>query len=151
MLDQEEKIGYLFERQSDIQARIKKLENEVSLLEQQERIVPPAAAVAVDQLQDADGNIIQPDHAPTVATIGETIIKDEHNVDYQQFEAPEWCIPIKANVMTFDWKSLAKEAQFDCILMYFASITSGILLGNSLLTPQPVASQSRTRNSLIFV
>lgn len=23
--------------------------------------------------------------------------------DLEEFEAPEWCVPIKANVMNFDW------------------------------------------------
>ncbi|KAI8076669.1 MT-A70-domain-containing protein [Gilbertella persicaria] len=34
----------------------------------------------------------------------------------EEFDAPEWCIPIKANVMTYDWESLAKEVQFDVIV-----------------------------------
>ncbi|CAO3700132.1 unnamed protein product [Rhizopus stolonifer] len=36
--------------------------------------------------------------------------------DLEEFEAPEWCIPINANVMTYDWDSLAKEVQFDVIV-----------------------------------
>lgn len=23
--------------------------------------------------------------------------------DLEEYEAPEWCVPIKANVMSFDW------------------------------------------------
>ncbi|KAF9979145.1 hypothetical protein BGZ73_005313 [Actinomortierella ambigua] len=42
---------------------------------------------------------------------------DEEEEDLEEFEAPEWCVPIKANVMTFDWDSLASECQFDVILM----------------------------------
>ncbi|KAG0170659.1 hypothetical protein DFQ28_011215 [Apophysomyces sp. BC1034] len=36
--------------------------------------------------------------------------------DLEEFEAPEWCVPIKANVMNFDWDSLAAEVQFDVIV-----------------------------------
>ncbi|KAG0209550.1 hypothetical protein BGX28_010248 [Mortierella sp. GBA30] len=42
---------------------------------------------------------------------------DEDGDDLEEFEAPEWCVPIKANVMTYDWDSLAAECQFDVILM----------------------------------
>ncbi|KAJ1915372.1 hypothetical protein H4219_004357 [Mycoemilia scoparia] len=35
----------------------------------------------------------------------------------EEFKAPEWCIPIKANVMNFDWESLGAECQFDVITM----------------------------------
>ncbi|KAF9351560.1 hypothetical protein BGX34_000476 [Mortierella sp. NVP85] len=42
---------------------------------------------------------------------------DEDEDDLEEFEAPEWCVPIKANVMTYEWDSLAAECQFDVILM----------------------------------
>ncbi|KAF9899427.1 hypothetical protein BX616_003046, partial [Lobosporangium transversale] len=42
---------------------------------------------------------------------------EEEVDDLEEFEAPEWCVPIKANVMTYDWDSLAAECQFDVILM----------------------------------
>ncbi|KAF9156719.1 hypothetical protein BG015_002078 [Linnemannia schmuckeri] len=42
---------------------------------------------------------------------------DDEGDDLEEFEAPEWCVPIKANVMTYDWDSLAAECQFDVILM----------------------------------
>lgn len=28
---------------------------------------------------------------------------DDEGDDLEEFEAPEWCVPIKANVMTYDW------------------------------------------------
>lgn len=28
---------------------------------------------------------------------------EEEGDDLEEFEAPEWCVPIKANVMTYDW------------------------------------------------
>ncbi|RGB29032.1 MT-A70-domain-containing protein [Rhizophagus diaphanus] len=36
---------------------------------------------------------------------------------WEDFEAPEWCVPIKADVLTFEWDEFAKECQFDVILM----------------------------------
>ncbi|KAJ9054969.1 hypothetical protein DSO57_1008857 [Entomophthora muscae] len=39
------------------------------------------------------------------------------DIDWKQYEAPEWCIPIKANVLDFDFKSLGAACQFDVILM----------------------------------
>ncbi|KAG0370520.1 MT-A70-domain-containing protein [Gamsiella multidivaricata] len=42
---------------------------------------------------------------------------EDETDDLEEFEAPEWCVPIKANVMTYDWDSLAAECQFDVILM----------------------------------
>ncbi|KAG0040197.1 hypothetical protein BGZ83_002626 [Gryganskiella cystojenkinii] len=42
---------------------------------------------------------------------------EEEGDDLEEFEAPLWCVPIKANVMTYDWDSLADECQFDVILM----------------------------------
>ncbi|KAJ2754042.1 hypothetical protein IWQ56_006548, partial [Coemansia nantahalensis] len=33
------------------------------------------------------------------------------------FRAPEWSVPIRANVMNFEWEKLAAACQFDVILM----------------------------------
>ncbi|KAG0005959.1 hypothetical protein BGZ79_000067 [Entomortierella chlamydospora] len=48
---------------------------------------------------------------------GEDEVGEDDADDLEEFEAPEWCVPIKANVMTYDWDSLAAECQFDVILM----------------------------------
>ena len=42
---------------------------------------------------------------------------DTTAVDLTEFDAPEWCVPIRANVLTFDWARLASASQFDVILM----------------------------------
>ncbi|KAI8575938.1 hypothetical protein K450DRAFT_259486 [Umbelopsis ramanniana AG] len=42
--------------------------------------------------------------------------EDDEEIDMEEFEAPQWCVPIKANVMNFDWDALAAETQFDVIL-----------------------------------
>ncbi|KAJ1647048.1 hypothetical protein J3B02_001030 [Coemansia erecta] len=38
-------------------------------------------------------------------------------IDLSEFKAPEWSVPIRANVMNFDWEKLASACQFDVILM----------------------------------
>ncbi|KAF9911010.1 hypothetical protein EC991_004882 [Linnemannia zychae] len=48
---------------------------------------------------------------------GEEDAGEDEGDDLEEFEAPEWCVPLKANVMTYDWDSLAAECQFDVILM----------------------------------
>ncbi len=39
---------------------------------------------------------------------------EEKSIEYK---VPEHCVPIRADVTTFDWKALASIAQFDVILM----------------------------------
>ncbi|KAJ2820933.1 hypothetical protein IWW50_004858 [Coemansia erecta] len=43
--------------------------------------------------------------------------KTRGQVDLSEFKAPEWSVPIRANVMNFDWEGLARASQFDVILM----------------------------------
>ncbi|KAJ1722829.1 hypothetical protein LPJ53_002798 [Coemansia erecta] len=43
--------------------------------------------------------------------------KKDAQVDLAEFKAPEWSVPIRANVMNFDWEKLASECQFDAIMM----------------------------------
>ena len=38
-------------------------------------------------------------------------------LDMEEFDAPVWCVPIKANVLDFEWDELARSCQFDVILM----------------------------------
>ncbi|PVU94166.1 hypothetical protein BB559_003064 [Furculomyces boomerangus] len=44
-------------------------------------------------------------------------IEDIEPKDEENFRAPEYCVPIKANVMDFEWDKLASACQFDAILM----------------------------------
>ncbi|KAJ1784852.1 hypothetical protein LPJ59_006268 [Coemansia sp. RSA 2399] len=39
------------------------------------------------------------------------------SIDLNEFKAPEWSVPIRANVMNFEWERLANTCQFDVILM----------------------------------
>lgn len=43
--------------------------------------------------------------------------EEEEELNLSAFDAPEWCVPIKANVLTFDWDKLAESCKFDVILM----------------------------------
>ncbi|KAJ2847167.1 hypothetical protein IWW36_003995 [Coemansia brasiliensis] len=41
----------------------------------------------------------------------------EAAIDMSEFLAPKWSVPIRANVMNFEWEKLAQACQFDVILM----------------------------------
>ncbi|KAJ2402588.1 hypothetical protein GGI23_000605 [Coemansia sp. RSA 2559] len=43
--------------------------------------------------------------------------QNKPSIDLNEFKAPEWSVPIRANVMNFEWERLAKACQFDVILM----------------------------------
>ncbi len=44
-------------------------------------------------------------------------LQQELGLNYEEFQAPEWCVPIKANVLDFEWDLLADCCQFDVISM----------------------------------
>ncbi|KAJ2449021.1 hypothetical protein GGF42_004908 [Coemansia sp. RSA 2424] len=79
----------LRERELDIRARILLLEKEIAELEKKCGVEGSSA------------------DATTKAS----------EVDMSEFKAPEWSVPIRANVMNFDWEKLASACQFDVILM----------------------------------
>ena len=45
--------------------------------------------------------------------------EDEEGDDLEEFEAPEWCVPIKANVMTYDWDVSSSERRIHMIYFFF--------------------------------
>jgi mRNA (2'-O-methyladenosine-N6-)-methyltransferase len=45
------------------------------------------------------------------------LAETEAKLNLEEFDAPEWCVPIKANVLDFEWDNLAESCQFDVILM----------------------------------
>ncbi|KAI8914481.1 MT-A70-domain-containing protein [Gorgonomyces haynaldii] len=49
--------------------------------------------------------------------IEQEIAQLEKELSMDDVQAPEWCIPIKANVLDFEWDVLAQYCQFDCVLM----------------------------------
>ncbi|KAJ2484299.1 hypothetical protein EV174_002544 [Coemansia sp. RSA 2320] len=79
----------LRERERDIRARIMLLEKEIAELEKKCGVEGSSADMG--------------------AEAGE--------MDMSEFKAPEWSVPIRANVMNFDWEKLASACQFDVILM----------------------------------
>ena len=60
-------------------------------------------------------------------------------------QVPPHCVPIHANVLTFDWSALARAAQFDVIMMdppwalATANPTRGVALGYSQLSDDAIA------------
>ncbi|KAJ2731243.1 hypothetical protein IW152_004690 [Coemansia sp. BCRC 34962] len=79
----------LRERERDIRARIAVLEREIAELEKKCGVEGSSADAATKASE----------------------------VDMSEFKAPEWSVPIRANVMNFDWEQLASACQFDVILM----------------------------------
>lgn len=73
---------------------------------------------------------------------------------------PMWCVPIKADVTHFDWKSLAAHCQFDVIMMdppwqlATHAPTRGVALGydqmpDMLIEEMPI--QTLSTNGFIFI
>ena len=77
-----------------------------------------------------------------------------------EWEVPPFCVPIHANVTTYDWSHLALQSQFDVIMMdppwqlATANPTRGVALGYSQLSDQHIAALPVPRlqsNGLLFV
>ena len=73
---------------------------------------------------------------------------------------PQYCVPIHANVTTYDWKPLAQATQFDVVMMdppwqlATANPTRGVALGYSQLTDQDIvnlAVPSLESSGFVFV
>ncbi|PIA17424.1 MT-A70-domain-containing protein [Coemansia reversa NRRL 1564] len=78
----------LRQREQTIRARMEQLESEIAELEKK---------CGVEDSSDKKGRSEQ--------------------LDLSEFRAPEWSVPIRANVMNFEWEKLAASCQFDVILM----------------------------------
>ncbi|KAI3436598.1 hypothetical protein D9Q98_006015 [Chlorella vulgaris] len=81
-------------------------------------------------------------------------------LDAREWQVPPHCIPIHANVTTYDWSQLIAATQFDVIMMdppwqlATANPTRGVALGYSQLTDQHIAQlpiPRLQRNGLLFV
>ncbi|KAL4457611.1 hypothetical protein ABPG75_012476 [Micractinium tetrahymenae] len=81
-------------------------------------------------------------------------------LDPAEWQVPPHCIPIHANVTTYDWSRLIAACQFDVIMMdppwqlATANPTRGVALGYSQLTDQHIAQlpiPRLQRNGLLFV
>ncbi|OMJ19931.1 N6-adenosine-methyltransferase 70 kDa subunit [Smittium culicis] len=80
-------LDILLERENDLKTRISALKAEIEELEKEMNIQ------------------------------SESTKKDDKVEEAEEFYAPTYCVPIKANVMDFEWSTLAKACQFDVILM----------------------------------
>ena len=70
----------------------------------------------------------------------------EEDIDPSEWQVPPHCIPIHANVTTYDWRPLIKHSQFDVVLMdppwqlATANPTRGVSLGYSQLQDHDISS-----------
>ena len=68
------------------------------------------------------------------------------DLDPSEWHVPPHCIPIHANVTTYDWRPLAQATQFDVVMMdppwqlATANPTRGVALGYSQLTDQDIVN-----------
>ncbi|CAG8636344.1 3259_t:CDS:2, partial [Cetraspora pellucida] len=109
-------LKYLLDRETELQLQIAELTEEIAQLEA--------------KIINKDGQ----DGSLTCSGNGKKRERgdnaEKNDICWEEFEAPEWCIPIKADVLTFEWdhsiinsnflltsKVFAKECQFDVILM----------------------------------
>jgi mRNA (2'-O-methyladenosine-N6-)-methyltransferase len=75
MLTDKQRLEALIERETELRLEMDTLEEDIKRLEL--------------QLSGINHNVKE--------------INDEIPIDLEEFHAPEWCVPIKANVMTFEW------------------------------------------------
>jgi mRNA (2'-O-methyladenosine-N6-)-methyltransferase len=82
------------------------------------------------------------------------------DLDPSEWQVPPHCIPIHANVTTFDWAKLYGHTQFDVIMMdppwqlATANPTRGVALGYSQLTDHDIRSlpiPQLQQNGFLFV
>lgn len=90
-----------------------------------------------EEISDLEATLVD---AP-VASVVDAVEEDPaaNPEDYEMYEAPEFCVPIRADVRTFDWGALAKACRFDVIcmdppwLLSSAAPTRGVAIGYSQL------------------
>lgn len=82
------------------------------------------------------------------------------DLDPSEWQVPPHCIPIHANVTTYNWKELYEHTQFDVIMMdppwqlATANPTRGVALGYSQLTDRHITDLPVPKlqsNGLLFV
>ena len=77
-------------------------------------------------------------------TLLRTQVGTADDLDPSEWQDPPHCIPIHANVTTFDWSKLYQSSQFDVIMMdppwqlATANPTRGVALGYSQLTDHDI-------------
>eukprot|EP00128_Syssomonas_multiformis_P017582 Colp12_sorted_trinity150504_noHs@11356 len=118
----------------DLRKRIAKLELEIKELEEQK------TKEEVGEKKEGENN--------------------DDDMEIEEFEPPQWCVPIRANVLEFDWDALGEACQFDVIMMdppwqlASAAPTRGVALGyNQLpdLAIQDLPLPKLQKNGFLFI
>ena len=116
---------------------------------------------------DADGTVAhtggeggEEEAATTATTDDEAETYDVDMIDPKEWMVPPQCIPVHANVTTFDWKPMYEHTKFDVIMMdppwqlATANPTRGVSLGYSQLTDADIANlpiPELQENGFLFV
>jgi len=121
------------------------------------------ARVMGDETFDCDGDAGRLANEGTNDVDGDGEDEDVGNVDDidpREWRVPDQCIPVHANVTTYDWRRMYESEQFDVIMMdppwqlATANPTRGVSLGYSQLTDQHIADLPLPKlqtNGLLFV
>ena len=109
---------------------------------------PEASAAAPEQQQQAAP--AEPEAAKEFAHLGEEgvdfTLGSVDDIDPSEWQVPPHCIPIHANVTTYDWRQLYGHTQFDVIMMdppwqlATANPTRGVSLGYSQLNDNDIVN-----------
>ena len=96
--------------------------------------------------QEQSGPITQQDAAQENEAVIGDLYGSVDDLDPTEWQVPPHCIPIHANVTTYEWKGLYNHTQFDVIMMdppwqlATANPTRGVALGYSQLTDNDITA-----------
>ena len=108
----------------------------------------------------SDARVARLSHRGGAVTAEELLEGDVDQLDPREWQVPQQCIPVHANVTLFDWGPLASACQFDVIMMdppwqlATANPTRGVSLSYSQLTDDSIANlpvRQLQTNGLLFV
>jgi len=133
--------------------RIDELEEEIQQLEEPE-------TSSATNLNNHNNNSNNNSNSNSNSNSHNNEMEDEEDVQMDQWEVPEWCIPIKANVMSFEWDKLAAHVRFDVIMMdppwqlATHAPTRGVSIGYNQLPDiciEELPIQTLSTNGFIFI
>ena len=109
----------------------------------------------------ADGEAVAGEGADNAAAAEDGLIEGNvDDIDPREWMVPPQCIPVHANVVTYDWSKIYNHTDFDVIMMdppwqlATANPTRGVSLGYSQLTDQHIADlpiPQLQKNGFLFV
>ena len=109
----------------------------------------------------ADGEAVTGEGADNAAAAEDGLIEGNvDDIDPREWMVPPQCIPVHANVVTYDWSKIYNHTDFDVIMMdppwqlATANPTRGVSLGYSQLTDQHIADlpiPQLQKNGFLFV